>query len=87
VTTVDISGAYPTSAPVVTSVRSDLYLAFRASDNHEHLGYSEGCLPTCFLPGDTGTAVSSAIGADAHDGTFAWFNPAGNLVVDSWLTG
>ena len=43
--TVDTAGAYPTSGPVLTSGPSDLYLAFRASDNHEHLGYSEGCYP------------------------------------------
>ena len=84
-TTVDTAGAYPTSGPSLSSVRSDLYLAFRAADNHEHLGYSQGCYPTCFLPGDTGTAVSSAIGSDAQYGIYAWFNPAGNLVVDSWF--
>jgi hypothetical protein len=85
VTTVDVAGAYPTSGPVLVSRWSDLYLAFRASDNHEHFGYSEGCLPTCFLPVDIGTAVSSGIGADTQGETYGWFNPAGNLVVDSWL--
>jgi hypothetical protein len=70
---------------VLTAWGSDLYLTFRASDNHEHLGYSEGCLPTCFLPGDTGTAVSSAIGGDALGTIYSWFNPAGNLVVHNWL--
>ncbi len=85
VSTVDTAGAYATSGPALSAGPSDLYLAFRASDNHEHLGYSEGCLPTCFVPADTGTAVSSAIGAEAHGATYAWFNPAGNLVVDSWF--
>jgi hypothetical protein len=85
VTTVDTAGAYPTSGPVLSSGPSDLYLAFRAGDNHEHLGYSEGCLPTCFVPADIGTAVSSGIGADAHGAIYGWFNPAGNLVVDSWF--
>jgi hypothetical protein len=37
------------------------------------------------VPGDTGTAVSSATGFDAQYGINAWFNAAGNLVVDSWF--
>ncbi|MEU7869997.1 hypothetical protein [Dactylosporangium sp. NPDC049140] len=81
--TVNTAGAYPTSAPALSAAPSDLYLAFRAADNHKHLGFSEGCVPTCFAPVDTGTAVSSAIGADAQGATYAWFNPAGNLVVES----
>jgi len=85
VSTVDTAGAYPTSGPALADGPSDLYLAFRASDNHEHLGYSEGCFPTCFFPADIGTAVSSGIGADALGATYGWFDPAGNLVVDSWF--
>ncbi len=85
VTAVDIAGAYPTSGPALSSGGSDLYLAFRASDNHEHLGYSEGCYPTCFLPVDIGTVVSSAIGTQADFAVNGWFNANGNLVVFSWF--
>jgi hypothetical protein len=80
--TVNTAGAYPTSAPALSSAPSDLYPAFRTADSHKHLGYSEACIPTCFAPIDTGTAVSPAIGADAQGATYAWFNPTGT----SWWT-
>ena len=85
VTTVDTAGAYPTSGAALSAWGSDLYVAFRARNNHWYLGYSEGCLPTCFAPADTGTAVSSPVGVEKGSLTFAWFNPAGNLVLSSVL--
>ena len=85
VTTVDTAGAYPTSGAALSAWGSDLYVAFRARNNHWYLGYSEGCLPTCFVPGDIGTAVSSPVGIEKTSTTFAWFNPAGNLVLSSVL--
>lgn len=74
---------YPTSGPSLSSVGSDLYVAFRGSNNHEYLGYSEGCFPTCFLPADTGTAVTSPIGLLASGYITTYFDAAGNLVVSS----
>jgi hypothetical protein len=80
---VNTAGAYPTSGPVLSSAVSDLYLAFRAADDHLHLGYSQGRVPATFAPVDTGTAVASAIGANASGSTYGWFNPAGNLVLNN----
>ena len=54
--------AYPTSGPSLAAGPSDLYIALRGADNHLYYGYSQGCRPTCFVPADIGTAVSSPIG-------------------------
>ncbi len=75
--------AYPTSGPSLSSAPSDLYVAFRGSDNHEYLGYSEGCFPTCFVPADTGTVVTSPIGSLASGYVLTYFDAAGDLAISS----
>ncbi|WP_426505550.1 hypothetical protein ACPPVO_47645 [Dactylosporangium sp. McL0621] len=74
---------YPTSGPSLSSATSDLYIAFRGSDNHEYLGYSQGCFPTCFRPADIGTVVTSPIGSLASGYVLTYFNAAGNLTISS----
>lgn len=75
--------AYATSGPSLSSAPSDLYIAFRGSNNHEYFGYSEGCVPTCFNPTDIGTVVSSAIGQLASGYVVSYFDGAGKLTVSS----
>lgn len=73
-----------TSGPALTSMDSDLYILFRGSDNNLYVGYSEGCVPTCFGSQNWGSAVTSGIGVVAKGfSDWAYFNAAGNLAFDS----
>jgi hypothetical protein len=81
------------SAPVGSSAdpglavtTSDLYLMYPGTDGYAYLGYSEGCIPSCFSPTSTGNQASSSIGIAVDGATtyYAFFDPTGHLDVDSF---
>jgi hypothetical protein len=72
------------TAPGLASGIADLYVSFRgAADGHLYLGYSEGCIPTCFNSSDTGPLVAGGVGMTSDGSRIysSYFDPTGHLVI------
>jgi len=72
------------SSPALSSADADLYVVFRGANGHEHLGYSEGCRPSCFTGADTGVVATSGFGVLPYLTEAAYFDAKGNLAFDTF---
>ena len=72
------------SHDIVQSIRPDGHFEFVNRSWHEHLGYSEGCRPSCFTGADTGVVATSGFGVLPYLTEAAYFDAKGNLAFDTF---